>query len=83
MPPKVTTAEPYHYRRRTVRTVPPAEPNRTLGLIRRTFKYHNAVTISKLNKTFVRPQLKYGVQVWMLILKKDINKSDLCSFDLT
>ena len=45
--------------------------NSTLGLIKRTFKYHNAETISRLYKTFVRPQLEYGVQVWMPTLKKD------------
>ncbi|CAF1064320.1 unnamed protein product [Brachionus calyciflorus] len=46
--------------------------NSTLGLIKRTFKYHNAETISRLYKAFVRPQLEYVVQVKMPTLKKDI-----------
>lgn len=46
--------------------------NMVLGMVKRTFKFQNIVSLSRLYKAFVRPHLEYGVQVWNPHLKKDI-----------
>ena len=46
---------------------------KVLGLIKRTFKYFNNTSLSKLYKTYVRPHLEYCVQVWSPFLAGDID----------
>ena len=46
---------------------------RPLGLIKRTFKFFNIKSLSKLYKTYVRPNLEYCVQVWSPFLAGDID----------
>ena len=46
---------------------------KALGLIKRTFKYFNTVSLSKLYKTYVCPHLEYCVQVWSPFLAGDID----------
>ena len=48
--------------------------NRTMGVIRRSFKNLNQHIFLKLYKGLVRPQLEYAGQVWSPYLKKDIKK---------
>ena len=45
--------------------------NRTLGLVTRTFKYHNPRSFTNLYKSYVRPHLEFAVQAWSPHLKKD------------
>ena len=46
---------------------------KVLGLIKRTFKFFNAASFSKLYKTYVRPHLEYCIQVWSPFLAGDID----------
>ena len=46
---------------------------RALGLIKRTFKFFNIKSLSKLYKTYIRPHLEYCVQVWSPFLAGDID----------
>ena len=46
--------------------------NRALGLVNRTFKYHNPRSFTNLYKSYVRPHLEFAVQTWSPYLKKDI-----------
>ena len=46
--------------------------NSIMGVIRRTFKYLDPETFSKLYKSLVRPHLEYANAVWNPYLKKDI-----------
>ena len=46
--------------------------NRALGLVNRTFKYHNPRSFTNLYKSYVRPHLEFAVQAWSPYLKKDI-----------
>jgi len=45
--------------------------NRALGLVTRTFKYHNPRSFTNLYKSYVRPHLEFAVQAWSPYLKKD------------
>ena len=45
--------------------------NRALGLVTRTFKYHNPRSFTNLYKSYVRPHLEFAVQAWSPHLKKD------------
>ena len=45
--------------------------NRALGLIHRSFKYHNQRSFTNLYKAYVRPHLEFAVQAWSPYLKKD------------
>ena len=47
---------------------------RSLGLIKRTFKYLNFQSLPFLYKTYVRPHLEYCVPVWSPFLKKDMDE---------
>ena len=49
-----------------------AKANKVLGLIRRTFGRNNSERVSTAYKTFVRPILEYGCQVWNPYLVKHI-----------
>ena len=46
---------------------------KVLGLIKRTFKFFNTTSLSKLYKTYVRPHLEYCIQVWPPFLAGDID----------
>ena len=46
--------------------------NRALGLVNRTFKYHNPRSFTNLYKSYVRPHLEFAIQAWSPYLKKDI-----------
>ena len=46
--------------------------NRALGIVNRTFKYHNPRSFTNLYKSYVRPHLEFAVQSWAPYLKKDI-----------
>ena len=46
--------------------------NRALGLVNRTFKYHNTRSFINLYKSYVRPHLEFAIQAWSPHLKKDI-----------
>ena len=46
--------------------------NRALGLVNRTFKYHNPRSFTNLYKSYVRPHLEFAIQAWSPHLKKDI-----------
>ena len=46
---------------------------KVLGLIKRTFKYFNNTSLSKLYKTYVRPHLEYCEQVWSPFLAGNID----------
>ena len=47
--------------------------NAIVGLIRRTFSFHNCRMFKKLYTTIVRPHLEYTQAVWSPHLKKNIN----------
>ena len=46
---------------------------RALRLIKRTFKYFNIKSLSKLYKTYVHPHLEYHEQVWSPFMAGDID----------
>ena len=46
--------------------------NQVLGSIKKTIKFQNKESLSRLYKAFVRPHLEYAVQVWNPYLKKDV-----------
>ena len=47
--------------------------NRTLGMLRNSFKYVNKKSFRLLYSSLVRPHLEYGNSVWHPYLKKDID----------
>ena len=49
-----------------------SKANRTLGLIRRSFKYLNHDNLKLLYTSFVRPRMEYAVSSWFPYFQKDI-----------
>ena len=49
-----------------------AKANRTLGLIRKSFKYLNRDNLKLLYTSLVRPHIEYAVSSWCPYFKKDI-----------
>ena len=47
--------------------------NQVLGMIKRSFSFHDKGIILMLYKTLVRPKLEYCIQVWRPHYKKDID----------
>ena len=47
--------------------------NQMLGMIKRSFTFHEKDVILSLYKTLVRPKLEYCIQAWRPHFKKDIN----------
>jgi len=45
--------------------------NRTLGLIRRTYSYLDATSVTRLYTSLVRPKLEYGYPAWAPMYQKD------------
>ena len=51
-----------------------SKTNRTVGVIRRTFKFLNGVMLKTLYKSLIRPILEYANCIWAPIYLKDIKK---------
>ena len=49
-----------------------AKANKTLGLIRRSYEYLDAVSLKSLYTSLLRPHLEYGHIVWPLNYKMDL-----------
>ena len=47
--------------------------NRTLGLLKKTFRFRDAQMWKKLYTTYVRPHLEFAISVWNPYLKGDID----------
>ena len=48
-----------------------SKANRTLGIIRRTFRNMNREMFLQLYKSLVRPNLEYASNVWFIVFKKE------------